>query len=58
VEQLLGKSINPQSLSEILVSGENSDMLKRIFESLAALSGKSASSIKEISWEAKEIDFI
>jgi hypothetical protein len=42
----------------MLVSGENNDMLKRIIESLAALTSKSTASLQDVSWNAKEVDFI
>lgn len=44
VSQLLGKSINPTSLAEILVGDKNNQMLSKIFESLKMLESKQKNS--------------
>ena len=40
VSELLGKSISPESLSKVLVEGENNQMVKKIFESLESKKGQ------------------
>lgn len=55
---MLGKCINPESLTKILVNGEN-DMLRRIFESLAKLNSRSSLANPDLAWtNTKEIEYI
>lgn len=55
VSQLLGKSINPTSLAEILVGDKNNQMLPKIFESLKMLESKQKksqdSTLQENQWK-------